>query len=147
MPELPEAERNRTLCESNLVGKRLLQVIFTDKNGKPETIAHGNVIHPSEHQKWKCLEGRTLVSVHRLAKVMYWKFDQGKSPLFTFGMSGSLHLQGSTALDYKNFTITEDIFPPKHSRIIFEFENNINISCRYYFMKKTIPNSELNIHV
>jgi formamidopyrimidine-DNA glycosylase len=130
MPELPEAERNRALCESNLKGLKLLSVSFLDKFLQTESIAHGNVVHPGEINQWNSIVGKTFLAAHRRAKVIYWKFD-GKntpSPLFTFGMSGSLHLENATALDYKDFKVDTSQFPPKHTRILFEFENDINMA-------------------
>ena len=108
MPELPEAERNRTLCQSNLIGLKLLNIIMPDKEGNPTSTAWGKVFTTPNLKNWKTLIGRTFVSCHRRAKVIYWEFDQGKSPLFTFGMSGSLHLEGETPLDYKDFTVTDN---------------------------------------
>ena len=69
------------------------------------------------------------MAAHRIAKINYWEFDQtGPSPLFTFGMSGSFHLEHSESLDYKAFKIDTASFPPRNSRIVFEFENNIRLA-------------------
>ena len=136
MPELPEAERNRALCESALVGKKILHITFIGRptqeaDGTPVAEAHGNVVHPSQQKLWEDqLVGKTLHAVHRRAKVIYWEFLEKNvaKPLFSFGMSGSFHLEGGTALNYQNFQIDEVIFPPRHTRIMFEFEDGIKIA-------------------
>jgi formamidopyrimidine-DNA glycosylase len=136
MPELPEAERNRALCESALVGKKILHITFIGRptqeaDGTPVAEAHGNVVHPSQQKLWEDqLVGKTLHAVHRRAKVIYWEFLEKNvaKPLFSFGMSGSFHLEGGTALNYQNFQIDDVTFPPRHTRIMFEFEDGIKIA-------------------
>ena len=90
MPELPEAERNRTLCQSNLIGLKLLNIIMPDKEGHPTSTAWGKVFTTPNLKNWKTLIGRTFVSCQRRAKVIYWEFDQGKSFLADIMMHGAV---------------------------------------------------------
>ena len=53
MPELPEAERNRTLCQSNLIGLKLLNIIMPDKEGNPTSTAWGKVFTTPNLKNWK----------------------------------------------------------------------------------------------
>ena len=136
MPELPEAERNRVLCESSLVGRKIVRITFIGRptpgaNGTPVAEAHGNVVHPNQQSLWEDqLVGCTLSAVHRHAKVIYWDFLEKNvpKPVFSFGMSGSFHQMGATALNYQNFQIDSVVFPPRHTRIVFEFEGGIDIA-------------------
>lgn len=135
MPELPEAERNRELCEKHCKGKKLLRVAFIDKEGKEyraRDAPHGKVIEPPLLSEWKRrIVGRTFVAAHRRAKVIYWEFSGNRgrySPCFSFGMTGSLHVQGEAALDYKEFSVDADQYPPRHARLIFEFSQGVNIA-------------------
>lgn len=64
----------------------------------------------------------------RKGKHMYAVLSSGMCVLFHFGMTGSLVFQGKPAPTYKNFSISVEEWPPKFTKIEFEFEGSVRMA-------------------
>jgi formamidopyrimidine-DNA glycosylase len=92
MPELPEAERARTLIEARALGRKIIAVDDRDtyvcRPHAPGEIA-------------AALEGRALTSAHRLGKTMWCETDDGVGPVLGLhlGMTGRIVVDDDAAGD------------------------------------------------
>ena len=122
MPELPEVESARVLCEAHCLGATVTSVAFLEDGTFDEKIFAGTTATDFR----EALVGKTLVSARRLGKHMWWELGvkrgkQGKkttpsetdaSPLFHFGMTGAMSVRGGGAMKYKSFEVDTTSWPP-----------------------------------
>ena len=114
MPELPEVESARTLCETHCVGATVTAVAFLEDGTFDEKIFAGTTAKAFR----SALLGRTLASAKRLGKHMWWEMAGGggstsasHSPLFHFGMTGAFSVRGEGARKYKSFEVDTTSWP------------------------------------
>ena len=82
MPELPEVECwGRRVAERSVVGKQI-EKVWTER----DPIVYDGVAPRTFAQT---LKGRNILAACRKGKQLWFEMDQGPSPLFHFGMSGS----------------------------------------------------------
>ncbi|HPG41549.1 MAG TPA: bifunctional DNA-formamidopyrimidine glycosylase/DNA-(apurinic or apyrimidinic site) lyase [bacterium] len=109
MPELPEVETIRRGIEPVITGKKITAVhILETRLRRP--------VNEGDFEKW--VTGQTITGVGRRSKYLLLNMSNGATLLIHLGMSGHLGLFAPDApLD-------------KHTHIIFDLENNIQVRYR-----------------
>lgn len=138
MPELPEVESARVLCEAHCLGATVTSVAFLEDGTFDEKIFAGTTATDFR----EALVGKTLVSARRLGKHMWWELGvkrgkQGKkttpsetdaSPLFHFGMTGAMSVRGGGAMKYKSFEVDTTSWPPRFAKLVVEFDSGVALA-------------------
>ena len=138
MPELPEVESARALCEAHCLGATVTSVAFLEDGTFDEKIFAGTTATAFR----KALLGKTLVGARRLGKHMWWELGvkQGKrgkdappsetdaSPLFHFGMTGAMSVRGEGAMKYKSFEVDTTSWPPRFAKLVVEFDSGVALA-------------------
>ena len=100
MPELPEVEKARSLCESHCVGKRVAECrTLEGGGGARQGQFDDKVLVPGASRAWDSLCGRTLISARRVGKRAILDFGPAdsteanltisRSVVVGFGMTGA----------------------------------------------------------
>lgn len=131
MPELPEVESARTLCETHCVGATVTAVAFLEDGTFDEKIFAGTTAKAFR----SALMGRTLATAKRLGKHMWWEMSGGggsksasQSPLFHFGMTGAFSVRGEGAMKYKSFEVDTTSWPPRFAKLVVDFDNGVSLA-------------------
>ena len=139
MPELPEVESARVLCEAHCLGATVTSVAFLEDGTFDEKIFEGTTAAAFR----SALMGKTLVSARRLGKHMWWELgvEQGKhgkkakpsektdaSPVFHFGMTGAMSVRGEGAMKYKSFEVDTTSWPPRFAKLVVEFDSGVALA-------------------
>lgn len=139
MPELPEVESARALCEAHCLGATVTSVAFLEDGTFDEKIFEGTTAAAFR----SALMGKTLVSARRLGKHMWWELGvkQGKhgkkakpsektdaSPVFHFGMTGAMSVRGEGAMKYKSFEVDTTSWPPRFAKLVVEFDSGVALA-------------------
>jgi formamidopyrimidine-DNA glycosylase len=139
MPELPEVESARVLCEAHCLGATVTSVAFLEDGTFDEKIFEGTTAAAFR----SALMGKTLVSARRLGKHMWWELGvkQGKhgkkakpsektdaSPVFHFGMTGAMSVRGEGAMKYKSFEVDTTSWPPRFAKLVVEFDSGVALA-------------------
>ena len=138
MPELPEVESARVLCEAHCLGATVTSVAFLEDGTFDEKIFAGTTATDFR----EALVGKTLVSARRLGKHMWWELGvkrgkQGKkttpsetdaSPLFHFGMTGAMSVRGGGAMKYTSFEVDTTSRPPRFAKLVVEFDSGVALA-------------------
>jgi len=109
MPELPEVETIRRGIEPVITGKKIVAVYILKTRLRRPVIA-------ADFEKW--ITGQTIINVGRRSKYLLWEMSNGATLLIHLGMSGHIGL------------FTPDTPLEKHTHIIFDLENNIQVRYR-----------------
>uniref|UniRef100_A0A6B2L371 Formamidopyrimidine-DNA glycosylase catalytic domain-containing protein n=1 Tax=Arcella intermedia TaxID=1963864 RepID=A0A6B2L371_9EUKA len=137
MPELPYVERTRLKVKERCLNKLIVDVTVVE-----DKIVYHQITASSFAQKMK---GRKIVDAFRRGKYFWFEMDNGPSPLFHLGMTGSLkYLE-----DYKNKNVekssemeeSEDEeekekeetpksldWPPPYWKFIFKFDDGNEVA-------------------
>tara|TARA_B110000977_G_scaffold167399_2_gene215950 strand:+ start:10800 stop:11981 length:1182 start_codon:yes stop_codon:yes gene_type:complete len=139
MPELPEVESARVLCETHCLGATVTSVEFLEDGTFDEKIFNGSDAKSFR----KALMGKTLLGTKRHGKHMWWdlgeKHDKGSkakshdtksdmSPLFHFGMTGSMSIKGKDAMKYKSFKVDTESWPPRFAKLVVAWDNGASLA-------------------
>ena len=138
MPELPEVESARALCEAHCLGATVTSVAFLEDGTFDEKIFAGTTAKDFR----QALLGKTLISARRLGKHMWWELGvkQGKrskkampsetdaSPVFHFGMTGAMSVRGKGAMKYKSFEVDTTSWPPRFAKLVVEFDSGVALA-------------------
>ncbi len=114
MPELPEIETIKLGLQKKIVGLKIKKIeVLNPKTFQPFDAAQG-------------LEGKKVLKINRLAKILVVDLSGNLSLLFHLKMSGQLiYLEGRKRFVGGHPTPDmRDEMPNKHTRVIFEFNNN-----------------------
>ena len=129
MPELPEVESARALCEEHCLGATVVGVAFLEDGSFDEKIFAGTTAKAFK----AALMGRTLGVARRLGKHMWWEMHGGGaktpeslSPLFHFGMTGAMSVKGEGASKYKSFVVDTSSWPPRFAKLVVTFDNGVS---------------------
>ena len=131
MPELPEVESARALCEEHCLGATVVGVAFLEDGSFDEKIFAGTTAKAFK----AALMGRTLGVARRLGKHMWWEMHGGGaktpvslSPLFHFGMTGAMSVKGEGASKYKSFVVDTSSWPPRFAKLVVTFDNGVSLA-------------------
>lgn len=109
MPELPEVEHARRLCERVLSGRRLERVWCAD-----DPLVFG----PSAGRVAAALRGRRVLGARRRGKYLWLELDRRPWPLIHFGMTGSLRVPDVEPLRLATAPADrEDEWPPRFVKL------------------------------
>ena len=115
MPELPEVERARRVCERVAAGRRIVDVWCDD-----DPIVFDGV-EPSEVAAR--LIGRRVEVVARRGKYFWWRLDRGPHPLFHLGMTGHVREpEGPPLRLATDARRQEDAWPPRFTKLRVKLE-------------------------
>lgn len=115
MPELPEVEVTRRLCETYLVGRIIASVqvqsdpiVFCDQD--PQSLE-------------RALLGQRIVSCNRKGKYFWWSFEQG-ALLLHLGMTGAVHVPRGPALTLSHgIDFQQSQWPPRFHKLCITLDN------------------------
>ena len=155
MPELPEVEKARSLCEEHCVGKIVTECRTREGGTGVRTGQFDDkVLIPGSEETWgaAALVGRTLVAARRVGKRTIWDFgpspssssssSSSSSPADTnatragtkrsivlgFGMTGALTVQGVAAQKFKEFKVQDALWPPKWTKLELVFNDGTRLA-------------------
>ena len=114
MPELPEVEFSRRLAQKSLRGKRIAAV----------KVAKDRIVCQVPAARLVALKGRAVKQCKRWGKQLWFEMNQGPSPMFHLGMTGSFHVKGKKSLKYVR--LKEDdprTWPPKFCKVEFQMSD------------------------
>ena len=110
MPELPEVEYGRKTAEQVALGRRITKVWCEE-----DPIVIQEV---STRTLKKKLKGRTIQSVCRKGKYLWFELDAEASPIFHFGMTGAFCVPGETRIQLESDGRQPDSqWPPRFRKI------------------------------
>jgi formamidopyrimidine-DNA glycosylase len=115
MPELPEVEAARLLCEEHLVGRTLAAV---------RPVEDTKLFGPDGGRAFASLVGRRLLGAHRHGKHLWLQFaGAGPAALaLHFGMTGSVAVRGVGRIQYVNAgTVDNAVWPPPFTKLALDF--------------------------
>jgi len=131
MPELPEVERARRLVIEHCAGRQITHANVLEQGGGPRDGLFDDIVQCDlePDQLSAALLGRTLSTVHRRGKQMWFELTgPGMQPLFHFGMTGSFSIQGIESMQYKSFSVTQHIWPPKFCKLEIVFSGDVRLA-------------------
>lgn len=117
MPELPEVEASRRLVAMHCQGKKITsidlsepfdQIVFNDKDVTADTVT-------------SALVGKSLMAVHRKGKQLWFELSSPPHLLAHFGMTGSFVVQGVAPLEYQEFKVHDEVWPPRFTKLEIVF--------------------------
>ena len=131
MPELPEAERVRRLVERYCVGQKIREINVREQGGgSRQGLFDDKILVPPKEGQWtKSLVGKTIQSVERLGKRILLRLSRSRSVVISLGMTGSITVQGVKALEYRDFRVRDETWPPKWTKLELVCSNDIR--CAY----------------
>ncbi len=115
MPELPEVERGRRMAAEVAEGRVIRRVRCADDRIVIDGIAPRTLA--------RRLTGRTVRSVERLGKQLWFELDQPPMPLFHFGMTGAFHVPEGNHLQLESGIDPGSDWPPRFWKIQLEFDD------------------------
>ena len=124
MPELPEVETVRRQLHERIAGKRIDAVRLLQTGRE----------FPTGKEFARALEGRTVMSVDRRAKLLIWRLDEGSAVTAHLKMTG-------------RYVFVDDGYEPtKHDRILFEIgdERLMWSDVRKFGFMKVVSDQELS---
>jgi len=119
MPELPEVQRATNALKERSFNKTIINVETSeDKIVFADGITHEDFA--------KELLGRKVLDVLRYGKVFYFNLDgEGRLPVLHFGMTGNIHIKGSSPLQYKEGPKKPDVeWPPRFMKFIMHLSSD-----------------------
>jgi len=116
MPELPEVEFARTLCERVAAGRRVERVCCA----RDDIVYEG--VTPGRFRRR--LQGRRIETARRRGKYLWFDLDEGPHPLFHFGMTGAFRVHGDRPLELARGPRAEpgDGWPPRFTKLVLVLE-------------------------
>ena len=132
MPELPEVEAARRLAQRHCAGSTLKAVLATESGGGPrdgqfDDIVIGEGLDAA--QLAAALVGRKLATVKRKGKQLWFEMaGSGDHPLFHFGMTGAFVVKGHAPLDFKEFKVHDETWPPRFCKLELVFANGARLA-------------------
>ncbi len=116
MPELPEVEYGRKLCEQIAVGRRIAKV-----NARDDDIVYAGV-QPAAVAR--ALLGRRVERARRRGKYLWWELDERPWPSFHFGMTGAFVSQSVAPLELaRGPRVDDETWPPRFWKIVVELDD------------------------
>jgi formamidopyrimidine-DNA glycosylase len=115
MPELPEVERARKLCERVAAGRRIERARCAEDRIVFDGISPGTFA--------RSLRGREVRKVLRRGKHLWFALDRPPHPLFHFGMAGGFCAKGETPLPLVSSGRKVEVdWPPRWAKVHLFFE-------------------------
>ena len=125
MPELPEVESARVLCEKHIVGATIVSVEFNEDGTYDEKIFK----EIDESMFTSALKGRIVKAARRLGKHLWWDLGTRSTPLFHFGMTGAMTIKGGGSIvKYKAFAVDMVNWPPRFAKLVVTFSNGVTLA-------------------
>lgn len=115
MPELPEVEVTRKLCETHLVGRSIASIQV-----QSDPIVFCGQDPRSLEQ---ALMGKRVISCDRKGKYFWWTFEQG-ALLLHLGMTGAIHVPRGPALTLSHgIDFQQSQWPPRFHKLCLTLDN------------------------
>ena len=125
MPELPEVEAARRLLEAHCVGKKVAEVHAQESGGHARDGQFDNIVFDdaeiSEETVTAALAGKTLEAVHRKGKQLWLELSSPLHLLAHFGMTGAFVIEGVRPLEYQEFKVHDEAWPPRFTKLELVF--------------------------
>jgi formamidopyrimidine-DNA glycosylase len=138
MPELPEVEKARSLCQEHCVGKTVVECRTREGgDGARAGQFDDKVLVPGSEDAWDAaaLVGRTLAAARRIGKRTIWDFGPAptasnttRSIVLGFGMTGALTVKGVAAQEFKEFKVHDTSWPPKWTKLELIFDDGTRLA-------------------
>jgi formamidopyrimidine-DNA glycosylase len=134
MPELPEVESARRLCDTFCRGKRITHVEVLEAGGGPRTGQFDEIVIEAEGADAvkAHLVGRTVLAAKRHGKQQWWELSgPGKHVAFHFGMTGAFSVppklvpHGSV---FKRYSVDTSSWPPRFTKLLVRFEDKTEVA-------------------
>ena len=132
MPELPEVEAARRLVEKHCKGKALVDVVSTEagghaRDGEFDSIVFDDPDLTAEGVR-KYLSGKKLKAVHRKGKQLWLELSSGPHLLAHFGMTGAFVVRGVQPMEYQEFKVRDETWPPRFTKLELVFEGETRLA-------------------
>jgi len=121
MPELPEVEYGRKLCEQVGRGRSIVKA-----RCEPDDIVYTGT---TPQRVARALKGRTIEAVHRHGKYLWWELDTRPWPVFHFGMTGAFRARDVVPIALARGPRADDTqWPPRFSKILVELDDGAQLA-------------------
>ncbi|KAL6765068.1 Formamidopyrimidine-DNA glycosylase N-terminal domain-containing protein [Haematococcus lacustris] len=121
MPEGPELEAARRLVSMHVLGRRIVKVSAVEDTK--------TFVGKTAAEVVAALQGRVIHNACRKAKYLWLTLDRGPHPLFHFGMTGALCVEGVSAVQYKRASVdSSSCWPPKFCKLDLEFHDGVRMA-------------------
>ncbi|KAK9816949.1 hypothetical protein WJX72_007331 [[Myrmecia] bisecta] len=121
MPELPEVEAARRLCEKHCKGATIQKAVVAIDDKVIEGIESAALE--------KALQGQKLTAAHRKGKHLWFELNHlAPCLLFHFGMTGSMRVEGVDSPQYQTFSVDESQWPPRFWKVQLEFDSGVKLA-------------------
>lgn len=142
MPELAEVEYSRSVLETHVQGKRIVEVLTLESGGGPRDGQFDDKVFESSSIKdgeafEKAMKNMWCAKVLRKGKQLWWEMEcenNGKRevaslhPLFHFRMTGSFIIKGVASNGYKSFKVYDEEWPPKFTKCEFVLHDGTRVA-------------------
>jgi formamidopyrimidine-DNA glycosylase len=120
MPELPEVEHARRVCEAVAAGRTIVRARCAEDRIVFDGVA------PASFSR--TLRGRGVMQVHRRGKHLWFALDRPPHPLFHFGMAGGFRARGRPELPLvSSGRNAEAAWPPPWSKVHLHLDDGAEL--------------------
>ena len=120
MPELPEVEAARRMLEARCRGLKITACSALEAGGHArEGLFDDIVCAQAASAEWvrSQLVGKTLHGVRRRGKQLWLELSSPPHLLAHFGMTGAFVIRGVKPLDYQEFKVHDEVWPPRFTKL------------------------------
>ncbi|KAJ9527092.1 hypothetical protein QJQ45_025185 [Haematococcus lacustris] len=114
-------EAARRLVSTHVLGRRIVKVSAVEDTK--------TFVGKTAAEVVAALQGRVIHNACRKAKYLWLTLDRGPHPLFHFGMTGALCVEGVSAVQYKRASVdSSSCWPPKFCKLDLEFHDGVRMA-------------------
>ena len=117
MPELPEVEAARRLLATHCQGGKITSIVLSEPF---DTIVFSDADVTADTVS-AALVGKRMVAVHRKGKQLWLELSSPPHLLAHFGMTGSFVVKGVAPLQYQEFKVHDETWPPRFTKLEIAF--------------------------
>jgi formamidopyrimidine-DNA glycosylase len=125
MPELPEVEAARRLLVEHCAEKAVSECIAVEAGGHARDGEFDCIVfddaEASADAVSAALVGKRLVAVHRRGKQLWLELSSPPHLLAHFGMTGAFVVRGVAPLQYQEFKVRDETWPPRFTKLELAF--------------------------
>lgn len=132
MPELPEVEASRAVLEAHCAGEKIETAITVEGGGGPREGEFDSIVFDDGEATApsiaKALEGKRLVEIRRRGKQLWLVLSSPPHLLAHFGMTGAFVVRGVAPLQFQEFKVHDEVWPPRFCKMELGFEKGTSLA-------------------
>ena len=131
MPELPEVEAARRQLEAHVVGRKITACSALEAGGHTREGLFDDIVcagAASAQGLQSQLVGKSVASVRRRGKQLWLELSSPPHLLAHFGMTGAFCIRGVKPLEYQEFKVHDEVWPPRFTKLELTFGGGVSIA-------------------